>query len=173
MAELDEGQKELLSYTVSHFKEIARLNRFAENSVFEHEAGRCLVCHPELLPVDPFAVYLEVVTESIKVRRPSLDGPLVHEINGDLALQGTPERVSFEDLISGEEEARRHWRDWLRDALATGLGLLSVHSHTSREFELEEAHEQGLETLIEEKIKELMDFQRGNAGSKIHNPLPR
>ena len=35
------------TYTVEHFKEIARQNRFAENRSVAHDVGRCLICHPE------------------------------------------------------------------------------------------------------------------------------
>lgn len=160
---LDREQRDLLSRTVSHFKEIARLNRFAENRSFEHDTHRCLICHPELVPLDPFLVYLEVVAESIKVRRPNLDPLLVAEINSDLDLLGIPERVTVESLLCGDAQGTIRWRDWLRDALATGLGLLSVHSDTSREFDLDEAEEAGLGEWIQLKINDLMEFQKNSA----------
>lgn len=160
---LDREQRDLLSRTVSHFKEIARRNRFAENRSFEHDTRRCLVCHPELVPLDPFLVYLEVVAESVKVRRPSLDSLLAAEINSDLDLLGIPERVTVESLLSGDAQGTIRWKDWLRDALATGLGLLSVHSDTSAEFDLDEAEEAGLGEWIQRKIADLMEFQRKSA----------
>ena len=49
----------VLSRTIEHFKEIARQNRFAENGNFEHDSHLCLICHPELFPVDPFVIYPE------------------------------------------------------------------------------------------------------------------
>jgi hypothetical protein len=152
----------VLTYTIEHFKDIARQNRFAENSSIEHETGRCLVCHPELFPIDPIFVYLRVVTEAIKIRRPRLDHALVNEINSDLELTGEHARISREMLLAGDRNALRFWSQWVREALATGLGLLSVHSSTSREFTLEEAEARGLDHLLEAKIKDIMTFQMQN-----------
>jgi len=151
-----------LEYTIAHFAEIARQNRFAENSTIDHDTGRCVVCHPERLSLDPFATYLEVITPSIKVRRPKLDESLVNEINNDLKLMGSSERVSLDDLISAEDSAVHLWREWLRNAIETGLELLSIHSATSQEFDLDDADESGFGELINRKIRELMDYQRGN-----------
>lgn len=159
---LNREQRVLLSRTVSHFKEIARLNRFAENRSFEHDTHRCLICHPELVPLDPFLVYLEVVAESVKVRRPNLDSLLVAEINSDLELLGIPERVTVESLLSGDARGTMRWRDWLRDAIATGLGLLSVHSGTSSEFDLDEAEKAGHGEWIQRKINDLMESQKNS-----------
>jgi hypothetical protein len=151
----------LLPYTIAHFQEIARRNRFAENNAIEHDSNRCVICHPELLEEDPFSTYLDVVTQSVKVRRPRLDQALVDEINSDLALVGSGSRVTLESLQDGNEEASRIWADWIRDALATGLGLLSIHSATSLEFDLSEqpAH---LEDVIMSRIQEIMRYQRGS-----------
>jgi hypothetical protein len=151
-----------LSYTVEHFKEIARQNRFAENNKVEHEEDLCLICHPESFPADPFAVYLKVVTESVKVRRPYLDQGFIDEINSDLVLMGEPGRVSRELLMGGDRSALHYWSGWVREALSTGLGLLSIHSGTSLEFTLEEAEDQGLGRDIEAAVKEIMDFQKKN-----------
>jgi len=150
----------ILAYTVSHFQEVARQNRFPENAAVEHDTVRCAICHPELLPLEPFAIYLEVVTQSVKVRRPHLDQGLVDEINNDLTLMGLPARVSIESLLRGEPEGMQHWRDWLRDAISTGLGLLSIHSATAHEFDLEEAEAGGLAPLIDCKVDELIDCQK-------------
>ena len=155
-------QESILAYTISHFQEVARQNRFAENSTIEHDTSRCAVCHSDLLPIEPFAIYLEVVTQSVKVRRPHLDQSLVDEINSDLALMGNPFQVSLESLRSGEAQAVEHWRNWLRDALSTGLGLLSIHSASSHEFDLEEAEDVGFGQLIEEKVDELVEYQEKN-----------
>jgi len=152
-------QDAMLGYTVAHFQEIARQNRFAENASIEHDTGRCGVCRPELLPLEPFFIYLEVVTQSVKVRRPRLEQSLVDEINKDLILMQLPSRVSLESLRSGDPEAVQIWKSWLRDALSTGLGLLSIHSPTSLEFDLEEAEAAGFESLIREKVEELMTYQ--------------
>lgn len=156
-------EESILAGTVSHFREIARLNRFAENAAFAHDAERCAVCRPGLLPMDPFAVYLDVVTQSIKMRRPRLDQDLVDAINGDLALMGESFRTSLEAFESGEPDASACWRNWLRDALATGLGLLSIHSSSSLEFDLDEQEEKGFNGLILAKIRELMEYQKNNA----------
>jgi hypothetical protein len=152
----------LLSQTIEHFKEIARQNRFAENSSFEHERDLCLICHPELFPIDPFVVYLKVATEAIKVRRPRLDQGLIEEINSDLEFLGEPGRISKESLQEGDQKALRFWSEWVREALATGLGLLSIHSKTSLEFTLEEAERRGLSHLIEARVKDIMAFQKHN-----------
>jgi len=152
-----------LMYTINHFKEIARQNRFAENHAFDHEANRCLVCHPELCPVDPLVFYLKVVTESVKVRRPRLEQDLVDEMNRDRELLGESYRVSREALIAGDPQALTCWSEWVREALATGLELLSIHSSTSRGFTLEEADERGLRHIVEARVKEIMVFQEQNA----------
>ena len=129
----------LLSRTIEHFKEIARQNRFAENGNFEHDSSLCLICHPELFPVDPFVIYLRVATEAVKVRRPFLDQVLIEEINNDLTFLGESGRISKESLLEGDPKSLRFWSGWVREALSTGLGLLSIHSITSVEFSLEEA----------------------------------
>lgn len=87
-------QMDCLEYTVLHFQEVARQNRFAENSSIEHDAERCVICHPDLVPQDRFLTYLHVITPSVLVRRPCLDQELVDEINGDLAMGGEEYRVS-------------------------------------------------------------------------------
>ena len=149
--------------TIEHFKEIARQNRFAENSSFEHESKVCLICHPELFPVDAFIIYLNVVTEAIKVRRPSLDRSFIEEINRDLEFLGEPGRISRQSLLGDDPQALRFWSGWVREALATGLGLLSIHSKTSHEFTLEQAENQGLGHIVEARLKEIMAFQKQNA----------
>ena len=154
--------KSRFDYTISHFEDIARQNRFPENKTIEHDTGRCVICHPELLPLDPFVIYLEVIIPSVKVRRPRLDQTLVDEINNDLALIGSEERVSLDDLQGCDAAALEHWRSWLRSAVDTGLELLSVHSSTSRDFNLEEGEEQGWGQLINAKIEEFMAYQKNN-----------
>jgi hypothetical protein len=155
-------QVSALSYTVEHFQDVARQNRFAENASVAHDAVRCVICHPELLPMDPFATYLEVITPSVKVRRPCLDAALVDAINDDLALLGLPAGVSLESLLAEETQAVACWHDWIRDALSTGLDLLAVHSPTSVEFSLEEPESTEQADLIEAKIQEIMDHQKNN-----------
>lgn len=159
---LSATEKDDLEYTITHFAEIARQNRFAENSAIEHDGTRCVICHPERLPLEPLAVYLEVITPAIKQRRPKLDQSLVDEINSDLALMGSAERVELTELLAADPSAVALWAQWLRTAIAVGLDLLSIHSASSLEFDLDEATGPGRERRIEEKIKELMDFQRSN-----------
>lgn len=150
----------LLQETIAHFQEVARQNRFPENYAVAHDTSRCLICHPERIAMDPFAIYLEVVTQSIKIRRPKLDEGLVDEINGDLAMQGKAQRVSIESLACGAPEDLAAWAGWIREALTTGLDLLSIHSTSSQEFALEDAEARGLDGLVEAKVAELMDFQK-------------
>ena len=156
---IDRDQLSSLEYTIAHFKEIARQNRFAENSAIDHDVSRCVICHPDLVPRPPFLTYLDVITPSIKVRRPRLDRSLVEEINGDLAMLGEDFRVTLELLMDGDERSMQCWRDWVQTALATGLGLLSIHSPTSLDFDLDEEREGGMEAAIEEKVREIMNDQ--------------
>lgn len=153
-------QTSCFEYTLAHFKEIARQNRFPENASIEHDTDRCAVCHPELLPLDPFAVYLEIVTQAIKIRRPRLDQDVVDAINDDRVLIGLEPDVSLELLLKGDDEAVAKWRQWVRDALSTALELLSVHSPTSQEFGLEDGEEAGMGDLIEQKVREIMEHQK-------------
>jgi hypothetical protein len=156
-----------LSYTVEHFKEVARQNRFAENNRVEHDEERCLICHPESFPDNPFAIYLKVVAESVKVRRPSLDQTFVDEINSDLELMGEPGTVTRESLLEGDPAALQYWSAWVREALSTGLGLLSIHSGSSHEFTLEDAEEQGLKRDIDAAVEDIMDFQKETAKEAV------
>jgi hypothetical protein len=149
-----------LAYTIAHFKEIARQNRFAENSTIPHDTERCVICHPKLLPTDSFLTYLEVITPSILIRRPRLDQTLVDEINSDLELIGSSSRVSLNELLSEDANAMEHWSNWLRSAIQTGLQLLSVHSATSEEFDLDEAEANGWGKAIDNKIRELESHQK-------------
>ncbi len=154
-----------LEYTIEHFREIARRNRFAENGSIEHDTSRCVICRPDLLPQDAFLTYLDVITPSIKVRRPRLDPDLVEEINGDLALSGEDFRVTLESLKAGERRSLRCWEDWIHTALATGLGLLSIHSPTSLDFDLDAEREAGKEAAVEEKVREIMKDQLEGRGA--------
>ncbi|MCE5242048.1 MAG: hypothetical protein ABFD98_05145 [Syntrophobacteraceae bacterium] len=160
----DAGEQSPMEYTLSHFEEIARQNRFPENNVIAHDASRCLVCHPERAAAGAFALYLEVVARSVLIRRPRLDSPLVDTINDDLSLSGETRQVSLESCAAGEKQALLAWEDWTRNALATGLGLLSIHSGTSLEFELDEEEEAGNGALVREKSAWIMAAQRKAAG---------
>jgi hypothetical protein len=156
-------QTDSLAYTIAHFQEVARQNRFPENNKVDHDTHRCVICHPELLPLDPFETYLDVVTQSVKVRRPRLDQGLVDEINKDLDLLGLSVRISLESLLAGDEDAVPYWSDWIREALTTGLDLLSIHSSTSIELSLEDGESRGLEEVVEKRIREVMNYQKTNA----------
>ncbi|SMC20824.1 hypothetical protein SAMN02746041_01023 [Desulfacinum hydrothermale DSM 13146] len=144
----------LLQETMDHFQRIARENRFAENAAVPHDRDRCLVCRPEKASGDPFMVYVEVVARSIPERRPTLDEDLVAAVNEDLALYGHRQTITLKDLEEGSEEALKAWRLWVRNALDTGLELLSIHSPTSREFSLDDAQgDPARERFVEDRIQ--------------------
>ncbi len=151
-------------YTISHFKEIARQNRFAENNEIAHDSGRCAICNPGIAGPDPFSVYLEVIVESILVRRPKMDEALVSAINEDRAMAGLAANVTVEHLLGGDPDALNSWTAWVREALDTGLGLLSIHSSTSLDFTLDEQESMGHGPLIESKIRYIIDRQKKMAG---------
>jgi len=157
---MDRTQRDNLTYTLEHFGEVARQNRFAENAGIDHDRVRCLVCHPETYDGDPFELYLEVIVHAVKVRRPRLDEELVAAINEELQFAGESGRVSQAQLLTGEPKAMQGWRIWVREALNTGLELLSIHSSTSMEFALETAEQTGSAALIDDKIQEIIEHQR-------------
>ncbi len=157
-------QAQLIDATVAHFQEIARQNRFAENGQIPHDSEKCAICHPEKVEMNPFHLYLHVVTQSIKVRRPRLDADLLAQMNEDLSLMGVTENVSLEQLLAGEQKALQVWEEWIRDALSTGLSLLAVHSADSLEFDLEAEEEAGSRDLIDSSIREIMEHQRHGHG---------
>ncbi len=158
------AREDSLLYTVSHFKEIARLNLFAENGKIAHDVGRCAVCNPDIAGRDPFSVYLEVIVESVLVRRPRLDEALVDEINGDRAMAGLKMNLTVMSLLSEDVDSLDSWAAWVRDALAAGLGLLSIHSPTSLDFDLNEQEAIGHGPLIQSRIRYIMDRQKKMAG---------
>ena len=150
----------LWRYTLEHFREIARQNRFPENASIPHDSNQCLICHPEKVTEPPFKIYLRVVAEAIKVRRPSIDQDLIDTINNDLALMGEPIKITQEAILKGEEHAVQAWRNWVREAIETALEMLSVHSDTSHELSLEDGERLGFEAEIEGVIDEIMNYQR-------------
>lgn len=162
MSDPKNQQTEAKAYTVVHFMELARQNRFAENGTIPHASSRCLVCHPDQGVEPPFSIYLEVIRESVKVRRPRLDAELVAAINSDLELMGETARVEYAALAKGDPKAVSIWKNWLRDAIDTGLGLLSIHSESCLEFNLEEAEEEGWGERIERTVQDLMEHQKRN-----------
>jgi hypothetical protein len=165
LKDLTPEERACLEYTTAHFEEIARQNRFAENATVTHDEARCVICHPDRIRQDPFRTYLDVITPSVLVRRPRLDQDLADAINEDLAMEGEAYRVTLAALQSGEERALWAWKAWLRSALATGLGLLSVHSATSLDFDLDEAEAQGMGVAIEDKVNEILIAQKETANT--------
>ncbi|MGC9964978.1 MAG: hypothetical protein ABSE08_06210 [Syntrophobacteraceae bacterium] len=154
-----------LAYTISHFKKIARQNLFAENRNIAHDQGRCAICSHDIAGRDAFPVYLDVIVESVLVRRPRLDEALVAEINRDRAMAGLKTNVTLRQLILGDPDALDSWVAWVRDALAAGLGLLSIHSPTSLDFDLDEQAEKGHGPLIESRVRHIIDHQKAkNSG---------
>jgi hypothetical protein len=149
-----------IQYTIAHFKEIARQNRSAENATIAHDRERCVICRPELAGPDPFAVYLEVMVESILVRRPKLDADLVEQMNSDRQMLGLEGDITVARLMRADPDAVESWVEWTRDALATGLGLLSIHSPASLDFDLDEQEAAGHAELIESKIRQIMERQK-------------
>jgi len=143
--------------TIRHFQEIARANRFAENAAIPHDSDRCLVCHPEQCNEDPFRVYVDLIAHCIPVRRPRVDTDLVDAIREDLQWTGQSVDLTVEDLQRRQPAAMEAFRFWIRNALETGLELLSVHSATSLSFSLEDAHGQpGREAFVDTCIQRIM-----------------
>ncbi|MCL5405682.1 MAG: hypothetical protein M1398_02995 [Deltaproteobacteria bacterium] len=155
-----ETMEDPIHYTISHFREIARQNRSAENASISHDRERCAICDPALAGSEPFAVYLEVSVESVLVRRPRLDEALVAEMNSDREMVGLEGDITIARLLGGEKDALDSWAAWVREALATGLGLLSVHSPASLDFDLEEQEMLGYGPLIESKIRHIIETQK-------------
>ncbi len=163
MTRNDETPRE---YTIAHFQEIARANRFAENAAIPHDTGRCLVCHPEKGGGDPFMIYAEIIARCIPVRRPRLDAALAAAIREDLQWTGEAVEVTLEGLKAREPSAMEAFRLWVRNALETGLELLSVHSPTSHAFSLDDAEGDARRlSFVEKKIQEIMDHIMADGAS--------
>ena len=154
------GNADPLQYTFSHFKEVARRNLMAENSTVAHDRDRCAICNPDLAGKDPFPGYLEVIVGAVLVRRPRLDESLLAAINSDREMTGQASDLTLARLLDGDRDALQSWEAWVREALATGLGLLSVHSPTSLDFDLDEQEAIGHGPLIESKIRHIMEMQK-------------
>ncbi len=153
-------QKQVIDYTVAHFMEVARQNRFAENSRIPHDTDQCGICRPEKTGMAPFRFYLHVIAQAIKVRRPVLDQDLVEQMNEDLSMMGISETVSLEQVIKGEPNAVDAWKNWAWNALSTGIAMLSMHGETALEFDLEEEEDQGHGEWIQSSIREIMEHQK-------------
>lgn len=162
--------EEALRYTIAHFREIARQNLSAENADIPHDRDRCAICNAEVTGPDPFPVYLEVVVEQILVRRPELDDALIAEFNSDREMAGLEKDVTASRLLRGDQDAMESWVGWVRDALATGLGLLSIHSAASLDFDLDEQEQAGHGPLIESKIQHIIEVQRRVAIDRAARP---
>jgi len=67
-------------------------------------------------------------------------------------------------LLSEDMDSLDSWAAWVRDALAAGLGLLSIHSPTSLDFDLNEQEAIGHGPLIQSRIRYIMDRQKKMAG---------
>lgn len=153
-------------FTIRHFREIARANRFAENASIPHDTTRCLICRPEQEGLDPFIIYVDIVARCIPVRRPRLDAELAAAIREDLRWSGELGDVSLEDLKARKPSAMKAFHLWVRNALDTGLELLSVHSPTSLAFSLDDAEGDARRlSFVEEKIQEIMDHIMTATGS--------
>lgn len=156
-------EKALMDYTIAHFQDIARQNRFPENGDIPHDGDRCTVCHPEKISLDSFLVYLEVITESIKARRPQLNEELIRTINAGLEAAGETRRISMAAVLAGEPEGMAAWTQWAREAMATGLGLLSIHSDSSFDFDPDDEEiTRRFGEVVESKVNEIMEHQRQN-----------
>lgn len=153
-------QDDSIQYTISHFKEIARQNLMAENANISHDRDRCAICTPGVAGPDPFPVYLEVIVTSILVRRPRLDEGLIAELNSDREMAGLEKDITAARLLGGDKDGLETWGAWVRDALATGLALLSVHSPSSLDFDLDEQEMAGYGPLIDSKVQHIMETQK-------------
>ena len=149
-----------IQYTISHFKEIARQNRSAENATIAHDRDRCVICNAALAGPDPFPVYLEVIVEAVLVRRPKLDEALVAQMNSDREMEGLSGDITIARLLRGDQDAVETWASWIREALATGLGLLSIHSPASLDFDLDEQESAGYGALIESRVRYMIETQK-------------
>lgn len=155
---MEKPDPQALEATLRHFQKLAKENRFAENATFPHNTAWCLVCHPEQAGGDPFQLYVNIVAHCIPMRRPRLHADLIAAIREDLLWAGQNVPVTLEDLRSRKATALQAFRLWVRNALETGLELLSVHSSTSLSFSLEDA--QGIperEAFVEACIDGVMD----------------
>ena len=154
-------EKAMMDYTITHFQEIARQNRFPENGDIPHEREQCAVCHPEKIARDPFLVYLEIITQSIKARRPQLNEELIQTINSGLEAAGETYRISMASVLSGEPQAMAAWAQWGREAVATGLGLISIHSSSSLDFDPDDEDiTRHFGKVVESSVNEIMEYQR-------------
>jgi hypothetical protein len=100
------------------------------------------------------------MVESILVRRPKLDADLVEQMNSDRQMLGLEGDITVARLMRADPDAVESWVEWTRDALATGLGLLSIHSPASLDFDLDEQEAAGHAELIESKIRQIMERQK-------------
>lgn len=155
---MDRKDTAALEATIRHFQQIARDNRFAENASIAHDTDQCLVCHPDRCGGDPFTTYVDIIAHCLPVRRPRVDADLVASIAEDAQWAGFSAAFSLQDLQERHATAMEAFRLWVRNALETGLELLSVHSPTSLSFSLEDAR--GIperEAFVEACIERVMD----------------
>ncbi|ROR03268.1 hypothetical protein [Desulfosoma caldarium] len=155
---MDRKDTQAFEATICHFQRIAKENRFAENASIAHDTDQCLVCRPDRCAGDPFTVYVDIIARCLPVRRPRLDPDLVAAIAEDAQWAGLSTSFTVQDLKDRRATAMKAFRLWVRNALETGLELLSVHSPTSLSFSLEDAR--GIpqrEAFVEGCIERVMD----------------
>jgi len=72
----------------------------------------------------------------------------------------------LKELQARTPSAMEAFRLWVRNALETGLELLSVHSPTSMAFSLDDTEENfRRQAFVERKIQDIMEAILGEAGS--------
>ncbi len=147
-----------LEMTIRHFQRIAQENRFAENAAIAHDTDQCLVCHPNRCDDDPFKIYVDIIAHCIPVRRPRVDSDLVAAIAEDSEWSGEKISCTVQDLLERRPQALKAFRLWIRNALETGLELLSVHSSTSLSFSLDDAEgDPDREAFVENCMERVMN----------------
>ena len=77
---------------------------------------------------------------------------------------GSMPDVTVNRLLEEDRNALDSWVSWVREALATGLGLLSIHSPTSLDFDLDEQESIGYGPLIDSSIQHIIAQQKKTAG---------
>ena len=78
--------------------------------------------------------------------------------------RATKTNLTVRSLLDGSPDALNSWEAWVREALAAGLGLLSVHSPNSLDFDLDEQASMGYGPLIESKMRYIIDHQKKMEG---------
>ncbi len=153
---------DMKSYTLSHFKRLAKENRFPENAKISHEENLCLLCHPEKIEGDAFDFFLDLVVQCIAERRPVIDASLVKDIQEEGDINGVGVKVTIEGLLDKSPEDYKAWRLWAWNAINTAFDMLSIHSKDAPYFQLEDKVDEGRGDFVRIKIDELFNIQRSN-----------